>query len=216
MEEDVPSGSCNRTFSRETPLIVQTSLDPYERALYGSVSGDVASVLPVCETWEDHLWVHISALLEQGVEDGLELEAARGNGAFWVNGATVPTPSSAPVRTEESTKKELASIFDGLLKGTKLGGGKDPFHVSQTYLILGNINALFENFLTRIEALGEELDPECVAPPAHPALTSVQDVGAAAPLLCPSHPDDATHGRAHERGDRESDHSGLHPSAGGD
>ncbi|KAI5819747.1 107-domain-containing protein [Pyronema omphalodes] len=36
----------------------------YERAVYGTLCGDIASVLPVCESWEDLLFVHVNALVE--------------------------------------------------------------------------------------------------------------------------------------------------------
>ncbi len=42
----------------------QNKLHPYERALYGSLAGDLASVLPVCKSWDDHLWAHLNAMIE--------------------------------------------------------------------------------------------------------------------------------------------------------
>ncbi|KAL7271557.1 Nucleoporin nup84 [Rhizina undulata] len=36
----------------------------YERAVFGALSGDVESVIPVCHSWEDTLFAHINSLLE--------------------------------------------------------------------------------------------------------------------------------------------------------
>ena len=37
--------------------------DEYERAVYGILSGDIASVEPVCRSWEDFVFAHYNALL---------------------------------------------------------------------------------------------------------------------------------------------------------
>jgi hypothetical protein len=34
-----------------------------ERAVYGVLSGDLESVLPMCHTWDDHLWAHLNHLI---------------------------------------------------------------------------------------------------------------------------------------------------------
>jgi hypothetical protein len=31
-----------------------------ERAVYGVLSGDLESVLPMCHSWDDHLWAHLN------------------------------------------------------------------------------------------------------------------------------------------------------------
>jgi nuclear pore complex protein Nup107 len=43
-------------------LARQPQADRYERAIYGVVCGDLESVLPVCQTWEDHMWAHFNAV----------------------------------------------------------------------------------------------------------------------------------------------------------
>ena len=49
----------------------QNGIDVYERALYGAMCGDLASVLPVCNTWEDLLWAHVNAIDQAQLEDYL-------------------------------------------------------------------------------------------------------------------------------------------------
>lgn len=31
--------------------------------MYGVLSGDLESVLPMCHTWDDHLWAHLNHLI---------------------------------------------------------------------------------------------------------------------------------------------------------
>lgn len=45
-------------------LARQGGADEYERAVYGVLSGDVASIEPVCRSWDDFLFTHYSALLQ--------------------------------------------------------------------------------------------------------------------------------------------------------
>lgn len=40
----------------------QPQVDRYERAVYGVVCGDLDSVVPVCQTWEDQMWAHFNAI----------------------------------------------------------------------------------------------------------------------------------------------------------
>lgn len=39
-------------------------LPVYERALYGVLTGYLPAVLPVCRTWEDHLWARLTCRIE--------------------------------------------------------------------------------------------------------------------------------------------------------
>ena len=43
-------------------LCRQAQMDRFERAIYGVVCGDLDSVLPVCESWEDWMWAHFNAV----------------------------------------------------------------------------------------------------------------------------------------------------------
>lgn len=38
-------------------------LSAYERAIYGTLGGNVEQVLPACTTWEDHLWARLKYLV---------------------------------------------------------------------------------------------------------------------------------------------------------
>lgn len=46
--------------------------DKYERAVYGLLAGDVQSVEPVCQSWEDNLYMNYNSLLLAEFEDWLQ------------------------------------------------------------------------------------------------------------------------------------------------
>lgn len=52
-------------------LARQPQVDRYERAVYGAICGDLDSVLPVCQTWEDQLWAHFNAVYTWKLEEVL-------------------------------------------------------------------------------------------------------------------------------------------------
>jgi nuclear pore complex protein Nup107 len=62
-----------------------------------------------------------------------------------------------------SMKDELEGIFDGLMKldkGDLAASARNPFHLSQTYLIVGKIEQLFTTFVERLEQLAAETEEE--------------------------------------------------------
>lgn len=72
-EIDTPIGNRNRTLWKAVSrkLSANPNLDDYERALYGSLAGELSSVLHVSQTWEEHLWAHINSKFETLIDDRL-------------------------------------------------------------------------------------------------------------------------------------------------
>ncbi|CAD6884836.1 unnamed protein product [Tilletia controversa] len=69
-----PYGNRNRALWKATArkLAGMKTLDPYERALYGALSGSLEPVLACSSaTWEEAVWAYVNAKLEAGVENGL-------------------------------------------------------------------------------------------------------------------------------------------------
>ncbi|SCV74874.1 BQ2448_7903 [Microbotryum intermedium] len=173
------SGNVNRRLWKMMcrKLASSPNLDPYERALYGAISGDTASVLPVCSSWEDIVWVHVNSLFEAHVESGLWHSSS---GRYWSHGSVQPIDDSTK-RGVKSTidpedallapaakgiRSELESIFDRLLKlerGDVAQASKNPYRVSQTYLIVGKIGDLLTTFVERLEVAAQDTEPEALA-----------------------------------------------------
>jgi nuclear pore complex protein Nup107 len=134
----------------------------YERALYGAISGQTKSVLPVCETWEDYLWVHVNSLLEQEIDSILESNA---NTNYFLSSSSaaseeISASSSEQQPTEhKSVPQALQNIFNMLLSEPKLRlDSRSPFHVAQSWIILNKTNDLLNTFVTKLEENAESLD----------------------------------------------------------
>lgn len=177
VEEDVQEvGGIGELQSRRWPCapadfhpLAQNGLDPYERALYGAISGDAASVLPVCTSWEDVVWTHVNALFEANVEAGLWTSP---EGRFWSRGSVkelevskldLEDPLLGSAGRGANVRSELEGIFDKMLrtdKGDLAMSAKNPFHVSQTYLIVNKISELLTTFVDRLEQAAMDTEPE--------------------------------------------------------
>lgn len=60
-------------------------------------------------------------------------------------------------------RTQLEGIFEKLLKSEKADlqlAAKNPFHVSQMYLIVDKIGHLLETFVERLESAAGETEPE--------------------------------------------------------
>ncbi|TKY90382.1 hypothetical protein EX895_000380 [Sporisorium graminicola] len=63
-------GNRNRSLWKSAcrKLAVNPNLDEFERALYGSLAGELQSVAHVSQSWEEYLWAHVNAKLEAAVD----------------------------------------------------------------------------------------------------------------------------------------------------
>lgn len=140
-------------------------LDMYEKALYGAISGDTDSVLPVAHTWEDHLWVRVNALLESEID--AILAQAEENGNWLLQSANADIDSSSGLGGKAGKSKDvpraMQEIFNTLLAEPKLKAeARSPFHVAQSWIILNRTNDLLNSFVSKLEASAGELDEPCV------------------------------------------------------
>ncbi|BGP17798.1 hypothetical protein JCM10213_001701 [Rhodosporidiobolus nylandii] len=174
VEQKSAQGNQNRRLWKNASrkIAETTTLDPYERALYGALSGDVASVLPVCSTWEDVIWAHLNGLFEAHIEAGL---AVSPSGRYWQRGSVADVDAKAALDPEDKLlgaavtkpiRQELEATFDRLTRSEKPDlalAAKNPFHLSQAYLIVGKIGALIETFVERLEVQAPDTEPETLA-----------------------------------------------------
>lgn len=148
--------------ARELPrscyrLLVQTSLKPYERALYGLLSSETDAVLPVCETWEDHLWAYLQALLANEFDRRL---AESEDGQFWLQGQR-----EAERKNTVDLKQALGDAFERLQESSNRGvriAASHPLRIAQRFLMLGETDRLFDEFAANLEARAADLPEECV------------------------------------------------------
>jgi nuclear pore complex protein Nup107 len=135
----------------------QPVVSKYERALYGALSGDLQSVLPACETWEDQLWAHVNHLLETRID--AHIAAAP---AFFSKRAIAPD-AAAPA--SKDLKADLAAAFDSMLQAPKeqiQQEARHPLRMAQSYVIQDQSDELIETFVDRLEGAGDDVDEVCV------------------------------------------------------
>ncbi|KAJ9115295.1 hypothetical protein QFC20_001162 [Naganishia adeliensis] len=122
-----------------------------ERAVYGAISGDLDSVLPMCHTWDDHLWAHLNHHIITRLNT--KLQEAKG---YWYDRfeASRETSSALDVQDLEQTFERIERVQrDGVS-----AQAQDPYARIQQAIILGNEEDRVHAFADRLEAL-MEMDP---------------------------------------------------------
>jgi nuclear pore complex protein Nup107 len=73
--EESFGGNRNRGLWMYTCFVLanQNDVDPFERAIYASFCGNTLNILPVCQTWEDHLWAYFQSIIVSSTENHLKL-----------------------------------------------------------------------------------------------------------------------------------------------
>ncbi|KAI8610335.1 nuclear pore protein 84/107 [Chytriomyces sp. MP71] len=135
-EEDFCSGNTNRDLWKVTCLAIakEPTFDPYERAVYAALAGNVEYALPVCKTWEDYVWLHYNYYVEHVVEQQL---------------ATVPLaiPPNDEFQSQDAPEvvKLPADLFDWLSRSENPDvqvAAQNPFRIFQAMIILDRIDPL--------------------------------------------------------------------------
>ncbi|CAO1613277.1 unnamed protein product [Sympodiomycopsis kandeliae] len=148
------------------------SLDPFERALYGSLAGHLNSVLAVSELWEEHFWAYINAALETHIDSSFEKSAddetswwgSTGGGSIKVielKGAS--SVSTSKEVKSQNIKTELGDIFEKLKttdKGQVHLSATDPYHIVQEAVILDKVSDLLISVESRLPAMRVSLEPQ--------------------------------------------------------
>ncbi|CAH7674552.1 107-domain-containing protein [Phakopsora pachyrhizi] len=170
------SGCLNRKLWKSMCFEMSTnkSLPTYEQALYGALAGEVSPVLPVCSSWEDHIWCHINSIFEKEVDRIIESSQM---GYYWSHGC-LPSEIDESQKGKESSeannfmdvnqpqpdiKLAMNSAFDKVLRSENqplAESARNPFHVAQMWLAIDKTNDLLETFASRLQSTGEDLPRE--------------------------------------------------------
>lgn len=168
-----PLGDRNRALWKAVckKLASDTTLDEHERALYGSLTGDLASVSNVSQTWEESLWAHINAKLELSVD--VQLNSRRswwsqnadadlfGDGDYGAVQLSDPTTSST-----DQQQPSLSAIFDILAQIQAHGihaQANNPFRLVQRSIISNNLQDLLDRFADNLTEMQMSLEPSVLA-----------------------------------------------------
>lgn len=115
----------------------EEQLNRYERAVYGSLSGNLRPVLAVCETWEDSVWAYFRVMVDSLVEKEL-----MSSGMSHQDVETLPREYLDANWTMETVFEELQSSESTNV----LEEAAEHFHVIQKFLVLGDLDGLLDEF----------------------------------------------------------------------
>lgn len=88
---------------------IQASISSDERSLYAALTCDLPTLLPTCNTWEDHLWARALSRIEARLESRW-----RDLGGFWEQDART-SGAAGQDDADESQQSGGASGMDGLI-----------------------------------------------------------------------------------------------------
>ncbi|WVR00241.1 hypothetical protein IAU59_007383 [Kwoniella sp. CBS 9459] len=135
------------------------TLSAAERHLYAALISDLPTLLPACETWEDHLWAHVQHRIENRLEQRWhEL------GGFWEEESAYLGRDDEDVEIAQGGLEEVFRSMSGTQKAGIANSMSDPYYVAQRMIILGRTDALFNQFADQLLKLEASVSPELIGP----------------------------------------------------
>lgn len=139
----------------------QISTDPFERALYGVLGGNVNSVLSVSHSWEEQLWAFVytsfESKLDVALADGTANEPELGQSDWGLGTGQVDAAAVAGIPADDAIEglaaMSLRQVFERL-EQTDTDRislqAKDPFRTFQRDFILHDLDSLLLAAETRL------------------------------------------------------------------
>ncbi|KAJ8938224.1 hypothetical protein NQ318_007646 [Aromia moschata] len=112
----------------------QDYLNEYEKAAIGSYCGYIKSVLPVCYSWEDHLWAYIKSMVDIRVESEIRDFCTR-------NKKYLPLPEE--YWSQRTSLNEIFLILETSKSALVQEESGKPEHIVQKFIILDDISKLY-------------------------------------------------------------------------
>ncbi|WWC64631.1 uncharacterized protein I303_107242 [Kwoniella dejecticola CBS 10117] len=135
------------------------TLSPAERQLYAALVSDLPTLLPSCETWEDHTWAHVQHRIENRLEQRWhEL------GGYWEEESDLLGRDDEDIEIAQGGLDEVFRSMQGVQKAGVATAMSDPYHVAQRMIILGRTDALFNQFADQLLKLEASVAPELIGP----------------------------------------------------
>lgn len=107
------------------------SLNEHERALYGSLAGNLDAVLPVCHDWADHLWAHLKAVIDSRVDQCLDHNRHR---------LSDDEPALSPLQL--SIHDIVARLQNASQQAVRAEATQDPYRCIQAFLMVDDAKGL--------------------------------------------------------------------------
>ncbi|XP_050395962.1 nuclear pore complex protein Nup107 [Patella vulgata] len=152
---------------------------PYEKGIYGIMSGNLGAVLPVCKTWQDYLWGYFKVMVDTQVEREVRMSTTSPR-SF----EDLPQEYWDRLMKPEQVFSEIeASLDEKIQQESRMW-----FNIIQKYIILGDIGSLIEVMFTWIQADSKRLPQHLIRFMAHLVLilrkiTDIQHIDKANTIL---------------------------------
>ncbi|GAC98381.1 hypothetical protein PHSY_005975 [Pseudozyma hubeiensis SY62] len=179
-------GNRNRSLWKSAcrKLSANSNLDEFERALYGSLAGELQSVVNVSQSWEEFLWAHVNAKLEAAVdlklderhnwwsqEADLDLFGEGEHGAVEVSQGAATSGSASGTQAGNIARGEvevgsLHGVFDKLSQTQSHSihlQANNPYRLVQRSIISNNLTDLFNRFADNLGDMQASLEPATFA-----------------------------------------------------
>ena len=180
----IPDGNARRDlwkYACWSAAAHSSGMSVHEKAIFGSLSGNVSAALPACPTWQDKLWAFTKASIDAQIEQELRnCQADRP-----ATGRTGAGPLSSGVRASVdlpaefwSSEKSMEQIFretEGLLSDYEWGVEEKIHFLIQKFIVTEDVDAALETMAvfirtTAVEEDGIRLLPQIIRFFAHFAL----------------------------------------------
>lgn len=135
-----------------TRRVAQRNIDQYERALYGALAGAYEPVVPVCSSWEDHLWAATNALFETSIDEALQSRPS-----------IFQSLQPIDAQPKEAIETSVEDIFEKLARGSNQIAlqARNPLRVAVAHIVNKRTSELISAFVDRLEATASQTEPAC-------------------------------------------------------
>ncbi|KAI1121578.1 nuclear pore protein 84/107 [Nemania abortiva] len=153
-------------------LARQGGTDDYERAVYGILSGDIASVEKVCKSWDDFVFVHYNALLRAQF-DGYLLKRTSPDSTAAIH-QTFPSFNALQFHGDASSAGErLVSSLESNPKTS--AEAKTPLKALQAAIISNNLTQYMHDLGVALGKRANQKAPSHLIPEFDGATINVND-----------------------------------------
>ena len=139
------------------------NMSQFEKAILGSMSGNVSALLPVCVSWTDKMWAYFKASLDVQVEDEVRRHSTPKPSTARLSGSlahNVLVRSSIDLPIDYwNNKKSSVEIFrelEGLLADYNWSLEERYHFMVQKYIVCNNIHALLKFMQDMIDPKKQE------------------------------------------------------------
>ncbi|KAI0421242.1 nuclear pore protein 84/107 [Xylaria grammica] len=173
-EERSPTDPLSTLLWRRTcfALARQGGTDDYERAVYGILSGDIASVEKVCKSWDDFVFAHYNSLLRAQF-DGYLMKRTPPDSTATIH-QSFPSFNAVQFHGDASSAGER--LVSSLESNPKTAGeAKSPLKALQAAIVSNNLTQYMHDLGVALGKRANQKAPSHLIPEIDSATVSVND-----------------------------------------